>query len=299
MNMKTVGDRIAAARKKQAISQAQFAGQLFISPQAVGKWERGESLPDLITFTRMAEILGVDLNYFSDNVSVNRDEGVVAPPPPIHKLDPSPANVPAQKRTWNMSGGSWVDADFSGLRNAQEKFSGANIQRCKFVGSDLRGFILNGNHIDTCDFSEADLIDSQIHKSSLHKTAFSNSKLNGIEIVSCSVDGCDFTDADLTDAHIKTSSFQKNTLTNTILTRTTFSETALANLVLEGTLEDCAFDTCEFSKVTFQNVMLINTFFKGRGLKKLRFIDCQADRLSYEFLKNGKADLSGISLLNT
>jgi uncharacterized protein YjbI with pentapeptide repeats len=299
MDTKTVGDRIAATRKKLSISQVQLAEQLFISPQAVGKWERGESLPDLITFARVAAILGVDLNYFSDDVPAKTDVTAIVAPPTTRELTPSPTNVPTQKRSWNMSGASWVDADFSGLKNAQEKFSGASIQRCKFVGSDLRGFILNGNHIDTCDFSEADLIDGQIHKSSLHKTAFSNSKLNGAELSESSVDGCDFSGADLTDAHIKTSSFQKNTLTNAILTRTIFTEAAFSDLVFGGTLEDCAFDNCGFAKVTFQNATLLNTFFKGRSLKKLRFIDCQADRISYEFLKNGKADLSGVTLLNT
>lgn len=64
---KKIGNKIAEARKKVNISQAQLADRLFISPQAVGKWERGESMPDIITFNRIAEMLGVDLNYFSDN----------------------------------------------------------------------------------------------------------------------------------------------------------------------------------------------------------------------------------------
>jgi transcriptional regulator with XRE-family HTH domain len=67
MEAKMIGSKIAEARKKINFSQAQLAQRLFISPQAVGKWERGESLPDLLTFNRLAEILGVDLNYFSEN----------------------------------------------------------------------------------------------------------------------------------------------------------------------------------------------------------------------------------------
>ena len=65
VNYKMIGNKIAEARKKVNISQAQTAQRLFISSQAVGKWERGESMPDIITFNRLAEILGVDLNYFS------------------------------------------------------------------------------------------------------------------------------------------------------------------------------------------------------------------------------------------
>ena len=66
LNTKIIGNKIAEARKKINISQAQLAVRLFISSQAVGKWERGESMPDIITFNRLAEILEVDLNYFSE-----------------------------------------------------------------------------------------------------------------------------------------------------------------------------------------------------------------------------------------
>ena len=68
VNFKMIGNKIAEARKKINISQAQLAQRLFISSQAVGKWERGESMPDIITFNRLAEILGVDLNYFSEGL---------------------------------------------------------------------------------------------------------------------------------------------------------------------------------------------------------------------------------------
>ena len=67
LNSKSIGNKITAARKKVNLSQTELAQQVSISPQAVGKWERGESMPDITTFNRLAEILGVDLNYFSEN----------------------------------------------------------------------------------------------------------------------------------------------------------------------------------------------------------------------------------------
>src|ERR1700761_8634254 len=74
MDIKMIGNKIARARRDKNMSQAQLAGLLFISPQAVGKWERGESLPDIATVNRLAEILGVDLNYFSENFQSAGDE---------------------------------------------------------------------------------------------------------------------------------------------------------------------------------------------------------------------------------
>ncbi|GAB3643351.1 helix-turn-helix domain-containing protein [Spirosoma arcticum] len=67
METKLIGSKIAETRKKANLSQLQLAQQVFVSPQAVGKWERGESLPDIVTLTRLSQTLGVDLNYFSES----------------------------------------------------------------------------------------------------------------------------------------------------------------------------------------------------------------------------------------
>ncbi len=161
-----IGDKIAEARKKLNISQAQLSEKLFISPQAVGKWERGESMPDIITLNRLAEILGTDLNYFSQSNTASETS----------PLDSSEKQViqsliekKEKKLTWDMSRGNWVDADFSGLNNLQEKFSSSNLQRCKFIGSDLSGILLKGNNVDACDFSNSNISSSQIQNSNLDK----------------------------------------------------------------------------------------------------------------------------------
>jgi len=60
-----IGIRIAEGRKKIGLSQAQFAAKLNVSPQAVGKWERSESLPDIFTLGKIGEVIGTtDINYF-------------------------------------------------------------------------------------------------------------------------------------------------------------------------------------------------------------------------------------------
>jgi transcriptional regulator with XRE-family HTH domain len=60
-----IGTRIAEGRKSLGFSQAQFADLLFVTPQAVGKWERSESLPDVFTLAKIGEIIGkTDICYF-------------------------------------------------------------------------------------------------------------------------------------------------------------------------------------------------------------------------------------------
>jgi len=90
---------------------------------------------------------------------------------------------------------------------------------------------------------------------------------------------------------------EKNRIADAVWNRTSFNAMYIADIVFEGTVEDCAFENCAFTRVSFRNSTLINTFFKNKSLKRIRFIDCQCDRITYEFLKNGKADLTGITLI--
>jgi transcriptional regulator with XRE-family HTH domain len=298
MKTKMIGSKIAEARKKINISQAQLAQRLFISAQAVGKWERGESFPDIITFNQLAKILGVDLNYFSENFQSMANE-IESAESVVKQSAELSSGKQKNKLSWDMSRWNWVGADFSGLKNLHEKFSSSNMQRCLFVGSDMSGLLLKSNHVDSCDFSSSDLSSSHIQSSNVANNLFKDCSLKEAEFSECHFKSCNFSGADFTGVTVKSGAFLKNTMANAVLNCTSFNATKIADIVFDGTLEDCYFENCIFNRVTFQNSTLINTFFKNKSLKHVRFIDCQADRMTYEFLKNGKADLSGITLLTT
>lgn len=325
LTTKTIGNNIAEARKKAGFSQAGLADLLFISSQAVGKWERGESMPDITTLVRLAEILGVDLNYFSGSFQSTAPE--IAPTEPeATSSDELPSGKRMKKLKWDMSQGNWVDADFSGLKNLHEKFSSSNMQRCKFIGSDLSGLILRNNNVDSCDFSDSDISNSHIRGSNLlrniyrdctlKETHFSGSNINscdfrgvdfsGTEFSASYIYGCNLNGANFTGVVIKSGGFtgvkadesERNLIANAVWKHSSFINSQIADIVFTGTLDDCYFENCAFTRVTFQNATLMNTFFKNnRKLKHIRFIDCKADRMTYEFLKQGKADLSGIMLI--
>ncbi len=288
METKIIGNKITEARKKLNISQAQLAEQLFISPQAVGKWERGESLPDIITCVRLAEIFGTDLNFFSDKFEAREIET------PVREERPA---APKKKKTWDMSSGNWVNADFSGLKNLHEKFGSSNMKNTKFVGSELSGILLESNSIDKCDFSNSDMSNAKIKSSYIVNNQFQNCSLKDAEFSSCHITNSDFSGTDFTGATFSLCSCGKNPMMNAVLNGTSFLGSDLIDLVFEGEITDCYFDNCAFQRTTFQNSTITNTFFKGRSLKKIKFVNCKADRLTYEFLKNGKADLSGITLI--
>ena len=297
LNSKSIGNKISTARKKTNLSQAELAHQVSISSQAVGKWERGESMPDITTLNRLAEILGVDLNYFSESFQsaasdVTSTESL--------KTQPTELSTGQQlkKLNRNMSKMNLVDSDFSGLKNLHEKLSSTNIQRCLFIGSDMSGLLLNNNIVGDCNFSNSELSKSQIQSSILGNNIFNNCSLKETEFSKNLIGDCDFCGADFTKANLRFGTFLKNTIANAKFNSTSFIVMQIHDLVFENTLEDCCFENCTFYGVKFQNATLINTFFKNnRKFKRVQFINCKVDKLTYAFLKNNQADLKGITLL--
>ena len=57
-----IGANIAAYRKRIGLTQAGLAEKLNYSDKAVSKWERGESVPDVVTLVQLAEQFGVTVN---------------------------------------------------------------------------------------------------------------------------------------------------------------------------------------------------------------------------------------------
>ena len=57
-----IGANIAAYRKRDGLTQASLAEKLNYSDKAVSKWERGESVPDVLTLMQLAELFGITVN---------------------------------------------------------------------------------------------------------------------------------------------------------------------------------------------------------------------------------------------
>lgn len=159
----SIGEKIAKARKQKGLSQSELAQLVAISSQAVGKWERGESLPNISVLNQLAQILGVDLNYFSDSFHSSVDEVNSTEPTERDRSNQS-SNTP-NGSPWDFSEGNWMNADFSGVTNLTDKFNYSNVQNCLFVGADLHGLQLKNNHFHRCNFSNADVSHARIERS--------------------------------------------------------------------------------------------------------------------------------------
>ena len=312
METKMIGSKIAKARNEKNMSQAQLAQLLFISPQAVGKWERGESLPDIITINRLAEILGVDLNYFSENfqsgdnemaskvtIDSNGDIDQTA-----HKI----ANPSSERQLLtNFSGGDLSESDFAGVTAHKRKFNGSALRGSDFAGADLTGSSFTGSDVREANFDETnltdctlsanDLTDAIFHKTILVRTVFSASGLTGAK----------FTDAELTDVKLTKTDLRKTVFENCVFNGVDFKYSDMRGLCLDGqTFIGVKFDKAALNEATFNGSTLRNVSFRPtyaltnkyyRTIKTICFDGAMMDKLTYAELKGMGADLSKVTFI--
>lgn len=89
-----VGSNIARLRRDAGLTQADLAEKLNYSDKAVSKWERAESMPDLLTLVQLAEQFGTDVNQLltSEDVTLT---------PAAPEAAPQEAPAPRGKRIFD------------------------------------------------------------------------------------------------------------------------------------------------------------------------------------------------------
>ncbi|MCU7497174.1 MAG: helix-turn-helix domain-containing protein [Ignavibacteria bacterium] len=313
MEAKMIGGKIAEARKKLNMSQAELARQLFISPQAVGKWERGESIPNIITFNRLAEILGVDLNYFSENLQSPGNEkapdatgtGSVGQTPPEHEGAFRPGERPVQIK---LTAANLQQSDFAGVVLHKGKFKASALHGADFSGADLTGSSFevsdageanfDGTNLTDCSFSVTDLSGADFNKSILVRTEFSKSGMSRAK----------FTDVNMIDVKMSVTDLRETLFENCSFTGVDFKNTDLRGLSFEGqTFIDVRFDKSALTGVSFKGAAFRNVSFtlpfsvtnkSYLAMKTVCFDGATMDKLTYAALKGlWIIDLSKVTVI--
>lgn len=89
-----VGASIARLRRERGMTQAELAERINYSDKAVSKWERAESLPDVLTLISLAEQLDTDLNTLTGMTAEPQPETAAVPEAVPEKEQP---RKPAKK----------------------------------------------------------------------------------------------------------------------------------------------------------------------------------------------------------
>ncbi|PWV45410.1 pentapeptide repeat-containing protein [Chitinophaga sp. S165] len=309
MDTKIIGSKITLARKKVNMSQAQIAQLLFISPQAVGKWERGESIPDLITFNRLAEILGVDLNYFSESFQSMAGEM----PDIIDDIDKTEeetapfSDLPEEQLLMNFSGSDLTKSDFAGVTAHKRKFNGSSLRGADFANADLTGSSFMGSDVSDANFDAANLTDCTLSATNLANASFNKTILVRTAFSKLELTQAKFTDAKLIDVKLTKSDLRKTIFENCAFSGVDFEYSDLRGLCFDGqTFTGVKFHNTALNDVTFNGATLKNVSFRStyaltnkyyRAISTIRFDGAMMDKLTYAALKGIGADLSKVTTI--
>ena len=58
------GEKIKAKRKELHLSQEDLANKIFVTRQAISKWENDKATPTMTNLRELSEVFGVDMAYF-------------------------------------------------------------------------------------------------------------------------------------------------------------------------------------------------------------------------------------------
>lgn len=310
INSKSIGSKIATARKDKNMSQAQLAQLLFISPQAVGKWERGESIPDIVTINRLAEILGHDLNYFSENyqpmgnaqsltVKADNNDGNTEP------IEQNANDTDERQLLTNFSGGNLSKSDFAGITAHKRKFNGSALRGSNFADADLSGSSFSGSDIREANFDGANLTDCTLSANDLAEASFKKTILLRTTFSASGLAGARFINAELINAKLTKTDLRKTFFENCTFKGVDFKYSDLREVNLDGqTFIDVKFDMTALNEATFNGSILKNVSFRPsyaltnkyyRAIKTIHFDGAIMDKLTFAELKGMGADLSKVT----
>ena len=73
------GEKIKTKRRELNLSQEDLANKLFVTRQAISKWENDKATPTMTNLRELCEVFGVDMAYFigqanSEKKSDNKEE---------------------------------------------------------------------------------------------------------------------------------------------------------------------------------------------------------------------------------
>lgn len=70
-NMNNFGEIIKDIRKKNNLTQKELADKLYVTYQAVSKWENNKSIPDFSILQNISKMFNIDLNYLTNTKKRN------------------------------------------------------------------------------------------------------------------------------------------------------------------------------------------------------------------------------------
>ena len=74
-----LGENIKRLRTEKGLTQKDLADRLFVTPQAVSRWENNEAEPSVSTLSQLAKIFGIGVGDLIEDVTADAQDATAAP----------------------------------------------------------------------------------------------------------------------------------------------------------------------------------------------------------------------------
>ena len=86
--MEEIRNKIKKLRIAKNLTQQQLADELHVTKQAISKWEKGKSVPDITSVELIASFFGVSADYLiNDNIALTQSETTIISTKRLNKLN--------------------------------------------------------------------------------------------------------------------------------------------------------------------------------------------------------------------
>ncbi len=160
---KYFSDTLKKLRNKKGLSQLELADKMYVTRSTVSRWESGNRLPDAVMISRLAAVLGVDVNVLLATAE---------------QSDDCPNVILVDDRKLILTGGLPIleevmpNATVTGFTDADEaiEYAKANRVALAFLDIELRGT----NGLELC----RDLLEINPRTNVVYLTAYSEYSLD-------------------------------------------------------------------------------------------------------------------------
>ena len=98
-----IANNITTRRKVKNLTQLEFANELNYSDKAISKWERAESIPDVIVLKQIADLFGVTVDYLLKEHSADEKLIVIKNKTSSNGLKKIPLSLLSASPIWTIA----------------------------------------------------------------------------------------------------------------------------------------------------------------------------------------------------
>ena len=129
------GEKLKMAREDKGMTQQTLADYLYVTRQAVSRWECGARYPDLLTAKKLSEILEVSLDELLSGEEVRKC---------VEKSQIIESQIPSrvQSALYALTGIAYLLMSIMTLKFLVPEFGGMRFSETGYAGTYLAGYVL-------------------------------------------------------------------------------------------------------------------------------------------------------------